>query len=71
MDDRKRQKNQSDGDAIKPQRCQKINKSSMWETTPVERKKNEATNGHHQKDDGQSSKELFDGTERVAKYCHV
>ena len=43
----------------------------MGKTVVIEAEKNKAANGHHQKDDGQSSKELFDGTERVVKYCHV
>jgi hypothetical protein len=51
----KRQENQSNGDAIKPQCCSKIHKACSWKTAVIESEKNESTNGHHQKDDGQSS----------------
>ena len=67
----KRKKNQSYRNTVKPQRSQKINESNIGKTVVIEPEKNKAANGHHQKDDGQSSKELFDGTERVVKYCHV
>jgi hypothetical protein len=67
----KRKKNQSYRNAVKPDCCQKINESYMGKTVVIEAEKNKAANGHHHKDDRQSSKELFDGTERVVKYCHV